>query len=131
MVLVGFGSYRGTVIAAPRWGAPAEVMVVPPARVGSLEHRLHESAARAGRAGVRPAGRGALTAERPDWLTEPVDHRAVGVVYDPSFEEWGNYVPTRLPDRYDAFIWCDQTTALHPLAAPSVTGELETYPAGL
>ncbi|WP_329104020.1 erythromycin esterase family protein [Micromonospora sp. NBC_01699] len=124
VTLVGFGGYQGTVVAAPRWGAPAEIMTVPPARPGSLEDRMH---------GMLPE-RALLVlshGDRPEWLNEPADHRAIGVVYDPSFEEWGNYVPTRLADRYDAFIWCDQTTAVHELQAFAEPGELETYPAGL
>jgi erythromycin esterase-like protein len=124
VVLVGFGSYHGNVIAAPRWGAPSEVMVVPPAPQGSLEHRLHA---------MLPE-RALLVFDggnRPDWVTGVLDHRAIGVVYDPSFEEWGNYVPTRLGERYDAFIWCDQTTALHPIPALAAPGEMETYPAGV
>ncbi|WP_091289809.1 erythromycin esterase family protein [Micromonospora halophytica] len=124
VALVGFGSYRGTVIAAPRWGSPAEAMVVPPAREGSLERRLHELMPERA---VLVLGGG----DQPEWATGPLDHRAIGVVYDPSFESWGNYVPTRLADRYDAFIWCDETTALHPLPALTALGEMETYPAGV
>ncbi|MBF9131375.1 erythromycin esterase family protein [Plantactinospora sp. S1510] len=125
VVLVGFGGYQGTVVAASRWGAPSEVMTVPPGRAGSLEERLHT---------LLPE-RALLVlsqGDRPDWLTEEADHRAIGVVYDPSFEAWGNYVPTLFGDRYDAFVWCDHTTALHPLpATPSTPGEMETYPAGV
>ncbi|MCG5464584.1 erythromycin esterase family protein [Micromonospora sp. MED01] len=124
VALVGFGSYRGTVIAAPRWGSPPEAMVVPPAREGSIERRLHELMPE--RAVLIFGGD-----DQPGWVTETVDHRAIGVVYDPSFESWGNYVPTRLGDRYDAFIWCDDTTALHPLPVPAAPGEMETYPAGV
>lgn len=124
VVLVGFGSFRGTVIAAPRWGSPAEVMVVPPARRGSLEHRLHELLPE--RAVLVFGG-----PDQPGWVTDPRDHRAIGVVYDPSLEAWGNYVPTRLGERYDAFIWCDESTALHPLPARAAPGEMETYPAGV
>jgi len=43
------------------------------------------------------------------------DHRAIGVVYNPEYERYGNYVPSILPLRYDAFIFLDQTNALHPL----------------
>ncbi|MFF0721169.1 erythromycin esterase family protein [Micromonospora sp. NPDC003816] len=124
VALIGFGSYHGTVTAAPRWGSPAEAMVVPPARPGSLEHRLHE---------LMP-DRAVLVfggPDQPGWVTDTLDHRAIGVVYDPSFESWGNYVPTRLGDRYDAFVWCDETTALHPLPALTTPGEMETYPAGV
>ncbi|BCL13695.1 erythromycin esterase family protein [Micromonospora sagamiensis] len=123
VVLVGFGSYRGGLVAAPRWGSAAETMTAPPARPGSLEHRLHE---------LLPE-RSVLVfdgADQPDWVTDTVDHRAIGVVYDPSLESRSNYVPTRLGERYDAFVWCDETTALHPLPALTTPGELETYPAG-
>jgi erythromycin esterase-like protein len=124
VALVGFGSYQGSVVAASRWGAPVEVMTVPPGRAGSLEERLH---------GMLPERALLILShgDRPDWLTEEADHRAIGVVYDPSFEAWGNYVPTRLGDRYDAFIWCDHTTALHPLPASTMPGEMETYPSGV
>src|SRR5215213_11494372 len=37
VVLVGFGSHRGSVVAGARWGAPMERMRVPPARDGSWE----------------------------------------------------------------------------------------------
>ena len=40
-VAVGFGSYRGTVIAGEEWGAPMEVKGVPPGRDGSWEQILH------------------------------------------------------------------------------------------
>jgi erythromycin esterase len=35
-------------------------------------------------------------------------------VYNPN-REAGNYVPSDLPNRYDAFIFIDKTQALHPL----------------
>ncbi|MEU8022580.1 MULTISPECIES: erythromycin esterase family protein [Micromonospora] len=124
VVLVGFGSYRGTVVAAPRWGSPAEEMVVPPARPGSVERRLHELLPE--RAVLVFGG-----PDQPGWVTEEHDHRAVGVVYDPSFESWGNYVPTRLGERYDAFVWCDETRGVRPLPALTSFGEMETYPAGV
>src|SRR3954452_25577551 len=41
VVLVGFGGYRGGVIAGEQWGAQMERMPVPPARAGSLEQILH------------------------------------------------------------------------------------------
>ncbi|MEV6368354.1 erythromycin esterase family protein [Micromonospora sp. WP24] len=124
VALIGFGCYEGSVIAAPRWGSPAESMAVPPARPGSIERLLHE---------LMP-DRAVLVFggdDQPGWVTDTIDHRAIGVVYDPTFESWGNYVPTRLSERYDAFIWCDDSTALHPLPAISTTGEMETYPAGV
>jgi erythromycin esterase len=39
--------------------------------------------------------------------------RAIGVVYNPEYEMYGNYVPTNLTRRYDAFLHIDKTRALH------------------
>ncbi|MNR55686.1 Erythromycin esterase [compost metagenome] len=48
-----------------------------------------------------------------------VGHRAIGVVYHPEWER-GNYVPTRIAKRYDAFIYLDQTRALTPITVGSL-----------
>jgi erythromycin esterase-like protein len=128
VMLVGYGSHRGTVIAAPQWGAPMRVLPVPPARSGSLEDTLHQDApAQATFTFPRQGGPG-----RPRLLTDWLDHRAIGVVYHADRESWGNYVPTRLGDRYDAFCWFDRTRAVQPLHMRHVdTREPETYPVGV
>jgi erythromycin esterase-like protein len=125
VVLVGFGSYRGSVIAAREWEAPMEEMAVPPAREGSWEDVLH----RAGEADKLLVFDEFLGA---DEFFEEREHRAVGVVYHPEYEQYGNYVPTVLPRRYDAFCYIDETHALHPLhlrPAPELLPE--TYPWGV
>ena len=108
VVLVGFGGYRGGVIAGDRWGARMARMAVPPARRGSVEALLHDA-----------VGEDALfvwsRAERPGWLDRRLDHRAIGVVYRPEREKRGNYVPTVLGERYDAFLYLEETTPLQPL----------------
>src|SRR3970282_2907600 len=48
-------------------------------------------------------------------LSSFIGYRAIGVVYNPEHERFGNYVPTILPKRYDAFIFLDETNALHPI----------------
>jgi hypothetical protein len=55
------------------------------------------------------------------------------VVYHPDYEYLGNYVPTVLPRRYDAFLYLDRTEALHPLhLVPRAEHEVpETYPSGV
>jgi erythromycin esterase-like protein len=45
-----------------------------------------------------------------------VGHRAIGVVYHPH-NEYGNYVPSDMGARYDAFIHVDESHALKPLTA--------------
>jgi erythromycin esterase len=62
--------------------------------------------------------------------------RAIGVVYNPEHERYGNYVPTILTDRYDAFVYLDKSNAIHPLHMPAEAGEVkedlpETFPTGL
>lgn len=74
----------------------------------------------------------AMIAGGPHRMENHVGHRAVGVVYQPQYERHGNYVPTILPLRYDAFIYLDETHALHPLHIEP-DGHLvpETYPFGV
>jgi erythromycin esterase-like protein len=125
VVLVGFGTHRGRVIASRSWDAPMEAMPVPPGRPGSVEDVLHTTAPTWALL-VFPR------TDQPDFLVDWLGHRAVGVVYHPERERTGNYVPTQLGKRYDAFVWLDETTALHPLHTRRVSVlEPETYPVGV
>jgi erythromycin esterase len=128
VVLVGFGTHRGTVIAAEEWGAPMERLRVPPAREVSVEAVLHAAAVGDALLVFKDADNGGVHG-----LDQPIAHRAIGVVYDPDRERWGNYVPTILPRRYDAFIYLDETRAVDPLHMPvRDDGEVaETYPSGM
>jgi erythromycin esterase len=124
-VLVGFSSYEGSVIAGEEWGAPMRRMPVPPARPGSWDAILHAAG---------DHDRLLLFEDdEPDPMLEPRGHRAIGVVYDPDRERFGNYVPTVLPFRYDALLHVDRTRALDPLhMEPREDGEPpETYPSGM
>jgi erythromycin esterase-like protein len=125
VVLVGFSSYEGTVIAAPAWDAPMEVMRVPPATVGSWDDVLH----RAGKTDKLLL----LESGYADDLAEERGHRAIGVVYHPEYESLGNYVPSMLSRRYDALLYIDQSHAVHPLHLPArLQQEVpETFPSGI
>lgn len=134
VVLVGFGSYAGTVTASDRWRGRVRTMRVPSARAGSLEDLLHRALPDTSALFVFPAeDRYRIPVRRRgDWRYDSLDHRAIGVVYRPEQERWGNYVPTVLAARYDAFCFLDRTTALTPLdAAPADTTEEETWPTGM
>lgn len=126
VAIVGFSSHRGSVIAGASWGAPLEPMVVPNGRPGSWEDVLHRAWP-----GDKALifGRGRYSAE----MLAMRGHRAIGVVYRPGHEAYGNYVPTVLPRRYDALLYLDQTRALHPLHEETYDEhELpETFPTGL
>ena len=123
--LVGFGSYEGSVIAGEFWGAPMKVMNLPKAIDGSVEKMLHTMGAENK---LLLLGEESELSEK---LKDRVGHRAVGVVYDPH-EERGNYVPSIMPKRYDAFLYIDKTRGLHPLhIKPEGSKTPETYPFGI
>jgi erythromycin esterase len=118
---VGFGSYEGTVMAGYNWGTEMKKMTVPKAKQGSWENILHN----AGTYDKLILSRDIKNFE------EPIGHRAIGVVYSPG-SEYGNYVPSVIPVRYEAFIYLDKTTALHPLhVMPDGLQMPETYPWGV
>lgn len=104
---IGFGTYEGTVIAADSWGDPMEVIDVPPSKLNTWEGQLHAAGAEDKILLFNDENREVFNA----WI----GHRAIGVVYNPEFEAYGNYVPSRVGSRYDAFIFIDQTKALKPL----------------
>jgi erythromycin esterase-like protein len=132
VVLCGFGSHRGHVIAGAEWGAPMERMLVPRARPGTWEDLLHRAADGGDRLLLLTESDGSTVAAAED-LEAVRGHRAIGVVYDPAMEAFGNYVPTSLANRYDAFLYLDFTRALRPLHAefpPEAEEVPETYPTG-
>lgn len=120
--IVGFGSYQGSVIAASSWGAPIQNMRVPEAIKGSWEEFLHRDGA---------TDKIILSRELANntQLKKSIGHRAIGVVYNPSREQ-GNYVPSIIPQRYDAFLFIDQTTALKPINTSPRNEPPDTYPSG-
>ena len=104
---IGFGTYEGTVIAADQWGDPFEIIKIPPAKLTKWEGQLHGAG----------AGDKVLifNNENRDLFNDWIGHRAIGVVYNPAYEAYGNYVPSRVGSRYDAFIYIERTNALRPL----------------
>lgn len=115
---IGFGTYEGSVIAGRAWGEPLEEMAVPPAVTNSWEELLHR---------VGPENKILMFGKEEPALDETVvGHRAIGVVYHPHWER-GNYVPTVISKRYDAFIYIDHTKALSPIAAEPMNFVYDYY----
>lgn len=123
VALVGFAAHHGSVIAAERWGAPARRMTVPFPPPGTHEDLLHRALGDPGLL-VFPDDR------RSPWLGSPRGHRAIGVVYRPSGDAAGNWVPTVMGERYDALASFDTTGPVTPIHdQPAAPGEeQETYP---
>ena len=104
---IGMGTHHGTVIAAEKWGAQPEVMSVPNGVKESWEESVHKANA---------CNQYLMfTEENKEFFRHVIGHRAIGVVYHPEYERHGNYVPSRLSERYNAFIHIENTTALTPL----------------
>jgi erythromycin esterase-like protein len=121
---VGFGSDRGKVIASDGWGGQIREKHVPEGRAGSYEAVFRRAV---------PENALLFSEDLPDGdaLGEARGNRAIGVVYHPD-REAGNYVPTVLPERYDAFVYIEETGALNPIALrPECERVPELYPHGL
>ncbi len=107
--LVGFSGFRGSVKAGARWGDRMQRMRVPSAPRGSIEHVFEQT----GNASML------LIFDDDDrsheGFMQPIGHRAIGVVYDPSVDNRQNYVQSVIPLRYDAMLYFRDTEALTPL----------------
>lgn len=124
--LVGFGSYSGSVIASNAWDGDVFEMPVPASPEGTIESILHNLTSKIGSSDYFIL----FDQNEESVLNDYKGHRAIGVIYHPSYER-GNYVPTALAKRYDAFIYLDQTTALTPYKVSFRHQKIpETYPFG-
>jgi len=112
--IIGFGSYAGTVAAVEKWGTEFKQLIMPPPYKGSWEDILHQ----AGNVDKFILLKNILHTGLNRWI----DQRAIGIVYRPKTEL--NYVPSIIPRRYDAFVYIDHTTALHPVVSLSDTSVL-------
>jgi erythromycin esterase-like protein len=111
-VLVGFGTYEGTVTAATAWGGPPELKVVPPAAAGTYEDLFHQVG--------EPRFFLPLRSLRDRPAASVLDRRserAIGVVYNPAFEHYGNYFAANLAEQFDGYVFVDRTTAVKPIWA--------------
>ena len=108
---LGLGTATGSVLAARTWEGPRCTMKTPLPRPDSLEAALLASG---NGDRILILGR---TSPAAAPLRRTLPHRAIGVVFAPQRERWENYVPTRLAERYDAFVFIPYTHALDPLHA--------------
>jgi protein-L-isoaspartate(D-aspartate) O-methyltransferase len=125
--LLGFGTDRGTVMAASHWGGAPERKALRPSWPGSYEALSHATDVPAFFLHLRDPVREGLTAE----LAPPRLHRAVGVIYRPETELQSHYYQTTLPEQFDTWVWVDQTQAVHPIPVRREEGLPETWPYGL
>jgi erythromycin esterase len=106
VLLVGFGTYTGNLLAGRQWGQEILELTKPEAAQGSLEERLYSAS----------PGNFILVMNNDlrahPFIGAQIGHRAAGVVYNPEMEHLGNYVPSIPGHRYDVFIFIEKTRAL-------------------
>jgi len=137
-VLIGFGTYKGSVIAAKKWGEKMEQMEVPPAIEGSWDNFFHNIKNESNL--IRSNNNKLIIVPHDNYnINNTINNsswkgqRAIGVVYNPQYEKYGNYVSTDISSRYDAFLFIDETHALHPLHMQTIKDKdfPETFPTGI
>jgi erythromycin esterase-like protein len=130
--LIGFGTHTGTVAAADDWDEPMKVKRVRPSLPESYERMSHDSGVERFLLDLR---QGEVDSRVGDELMQPRLERFIGVIYRPETERWSHYSHAILPMQFDAWVWFDETEAVHPLPAELRPGEApaveETYPFGL
>jgi erythromycin esterase-like protein len=99
-----FGTNHGLVMAGYSWKAPAQQHVVPAAKKGSWENILHELSAE----NKIVFSKDIRTNEA---LSTWIEFRSIGAAYSGG----AVYGRSVIPHRFDAFLFIDSTTALHPI----------------
>lgn len=122
--LVGIGSYSGSVLCGKTWGDTMRLVTLPPARPASWEDLLHTQYGT-----NRIILSNAMQTDRA--LNGYYYTRAVGAIYQPTTDAYSSYTASIMARRYDAFIYLDKTTALHPLPVTTERKQVPfTYPTG-
>ena len=100
----GFGTDKGSVMAGTYWNGPLQKLTVPPARTGSWENMLHQ---------LNGGNKIILSKDLKNSgkLNQWIGFRSIGAAYSNN----AVYGTAIIPQRFDAFVFIDSTTALHPV----------------
>ena len=126
--LLGLSTYQGEVTAGSSWGGVEKKLNLPKAKDGTYEDYFHQ-------ASINMSTKQFLTEfktlDKSSFLNGKLDHRAIGMVYDPNHESHGNYIPTQMAKRYDGMLFVDQTSALKSLPTVFTVEEFpDSWPQG-
>ncbi|KAI1498003.1 putative erythromycin esterase [Biscogniauxia marginata] len=120
--IIGCGTHTGTVAAAEEWYQPMRVMDINPSHPSSYERVMHKT------------GIPRFVIDLRGTRTVPRLQRFIGVIYKPYAERSSHYIQTVLSEQYDAFVWFDNSSAIHAFETAQPKKPLsdgETYPFGL
>jgi erythromycin esterase-like protein len=112
-------------MAADEWGAAPSVKTVLPSRPDSWERVFRDAGHARSLTNWRadPALAADLSLRRLE--------RAIGVIYRPESERQSHYFDAHLSRQFDAMVWFEETSAVHPLAGAPAEGAPDVYPFGL
>jgi len=102
---VGFGTYKGTVMAGYTWNGHLQKQTVLPAKGGTREYLLHDLSASNKIILSKDIRNNAA-------LNKWIEFRSIGAAYEGA----AIYTRSIMPKRFDAFIFIDSTSALHPIS---------------
>jgi erythromycin esterase-like protein len=128
---IGMGTHSGTVAAADSWDADLQVMPINPSLPDSYEALFHSVGTPSFLLDLRD---GACDEKLREELMKKRLERFIGVIYRPDTERQSHYSHAMLPKQFDAFVWFDETKAVHALEVHQPKTPLEfdeTYPFGL
>jgi erythromycin esterase len=99
-----FGTNKGSVMAGYSWDAPLQKQVVLTAKEGSWENMLHV---------LHAENKIVLSKDikNNSSLNKWIEFRSIGAAYSGA----AVYGRSVIPQRFDAFLFIDSTTALHPI----------------
>ncbi|KAI0550522.1 hypothetical protein F4679DRAFT_542702 [Xylaria curta] len=126
--ILGCGTHSGTVAASDNWDTEMRIKRINPSLDTSYEGLFHSLGIRSFILDIR--GNPSLLAVDKEARLQ----RFIGVIYRPDSERSSHYVRCLLTRQYDAFLWFDQTEAVHPFEIAQPKEPLakgETYPFGL
>jgi erythromycin esterase len=101
---IGMGTYKGKVLAAYRWNSDEIEQVVLPAKQDSWEYLLHK---------INNENKLILSKEiiKGSMFDQWMEFRAIGATFDGG----AIYSKSLMSKRFDAFVFVDSTTAIHPI----------------
>jgi erythromycin esterase-like protein len=131
-LIIGTGTYTGTVAAADHWDGPMRVMNVQPGLQNSYEELFHATGVKNLMLDLR---KGKCDERVRKALSQRRLERFIGVLYKPQTERQSHYSWAVLPKQFDGFIWFDESRHVGTLEVNQPErGEPEydqTWPFGL
>lgn len=106
---LGFATYSGQVLAGSSWGEPMQTMDIPNAVKNSIEDIFYSVSKKPFYLMFDQEARSIARFQRP------IGNRAIGVSYDPR-QDRRQFVPSIIPQRYDALIFIPYTNILDSLS---------------